>query len=63
MRWGEEEMLNVGWRFVIMAMMTYMKGSVRRISCFRTDRGKMENMKFMDNENTHSPRISSKDLN
>lgn len=50
MSWGQEERLNVGWRCVIMAMMTYMEGSMRRISCSRMDKGKMVNMEFTDNE-------------
>lgn len=44
MHWREEEMLNVGWRFVTMAMMTYMNRSVRRSSCLGMDKGKMEHM-------------------
>lgn len=44
-----------------MAMMTYMEGSMRRISCSRMDKGKMVNMEFTDNEKTYSPRISSED--
>lgn len=40
-------------------MTTYMNASVRRSSCLGTDKGKMENVWFMDNEKIHSLRINT----